>query len=131
MFWSAHYTIFCCYCYNKTIISFLLTIDGLKKILELWGLVTINNNIFTFVRSPSGYGGNFSWSQYLLQNSLSNNYFSQMNLSRYNKKYHRNIYFIGLGVEGDKNQSFNSLSILQKTVNLRSWIDYYTKNLIK
>ena len=37
-----------------------LTIDELKKILELCGLITINNNIVKFVRSPSGYGGNFS-----------------------------------------------------------------------
>ena len=78
-----------------------LTIDELKKILQLCGLITINNNIVKFVISPSGYGGNFSWPMFLLENSLSNNYFSQMNLSRYNKKYQRNIYFIGLGVEGD------------------------------
>ena len=36
-----------------------------------------------------------------LENSLSNHYFSQMNLSRYNKKYQINFYFIGFGVEGD------------------------------
>ena len=69
--------------------------------LELCGLITINNNIVKFVRSHSGYGGNFSWFIFFLDNSLSNNYFSQMNISRYNKKYQRNIYFIGLGVEGD------------------------------
>ena len=78
-----------------------LTIDELKSILELCGLVTINNNIVKFVKSTSGYGRNYSWSMFLLENSLSNNYFSQMNLSRYNKKHQRNIYFIGLGVEGD------------------------------
>ena len=38
---------------------------------------------------------------FLLENSLTNNYFSQMNLSRYNNKYQRNIYFIGLGAKGD------------------------------
>ena len=37
-----------------------LTIDELKYILELCGLITINNNIDNFVRSPSGYEGNFS-----------------------------------------------------------------------
>ena len=37
-----------------------LTIDELKQILELCGLITINNNIVKFIRIPSGYGGNFS-----------------------------------------------------------------------
>ena len=78
-----------------------LSIDELKSILELCGLITINNNIVKFVKSTSGYGGNYSWSMFLLDNSLTNNYFSRMNLSRYNKKYQRNIYFIGLGVEDD------------------------------
>ena len=85
-------------------LSYLLNwvIDELKKILELCGLITINNNIVKFVRSASGYGGKYSWSMFLLlENLLSNNYFSQMNLSIYNKKYQRNMYFIGLGVEGD------------------------------
>ena len=58
-----------------------LTINELKQILELCGLITINNNIVKFVRSPSSYGDNFSWPMFLLENSLSNNYFSQMNLS--------------------------------------------------
>ena len=78
-----------------------LTIDELKKILELCGLITINNNIVKLVRSPSGYGCSFSWHMFLLENLLSNNYVSQMNLLRYNKKYQRNIYAIGLDVEGD------------------------------
>ena len=82
-----------------------LSIDELRKMLELCGLFTINNNIVKFVRSPSGYGCNFSWPVFLLENSLSNNYFSQMNLSRYNKKYQRNIYFIGAGIEGDTNST--------------------------
>ena len=83
-------------------LSYLLnsTIYELKKMLELYGLITINNNIVKCVRSPSSYGGNFSWSMFLLKNSLSNNYFSQMNLIRYNKKYQRKFYFIGIGVEG-------------------------------
>ena len=66
-----------------------LTIDELKKILELCGLITINNNIVKFVRSTSGYGCKYSWSMFLLENSLSNNFVSQMNLSRCNKKYQR------------------------------------------
>ena len=53
-----------------------LTIDELKKILELCGLITINNNIVKFVKSTSGYGGNYSWSMFLLENSLTNNYFA-------------------------------------------------------
>ena len=78
-----------------------LTIDELKKILELCGLITINNTIVKFVKSTFSYGGNYSWSMFLLENSLTNNYFFRMNLLRYNKKYPRNIYFIGLGAEGD------------------------------
>ena len=78
-----------------------LTIDELKKILELCGIIAINNNIVKFVKSTSGYGGNYSWSMFLLENSLINDYFFQMNLSRYNKKYPRNNYFIGLESEGD------------------------------
>ena len=62
-----------------------LTIDELEKVLELYGLITINNNNVKCVRSPSGYGGKISWSMFLLDNSLTNNYFSRMNLSRYNK----------------------------------------------
>ena len=49
-----------------------LTIDELKKILDLCGLITIDNNIVKFVKSPSGYGCNFSWDMFLLENSLSN-----------------------------------------------------------
>ena len=67
----------------------------------MWTYIVINNNIVKFVRSPSGYGGNVSWHTLLLENSLSNNYFFQMNLSTCNKKYQRKVYFIGLGVEGD------------------------------
>ena len=78
-----------------------LTIDELKSILELCGIININNNIVKFVKSTSVYEGNYSWSMFLLENSLSNNYFSQMSLSRYNKKYQRNINCIDLGVEGD------------------------------
>ena len=37
-----------------------LTIDELKKILELCGLITINNNIVKFVKSTSGYEGNYN-----------------------------------------------------------------------
>ena len=79
-----------------------LTIDELEKVLELYGLITVNNNNVKCVRSPSGYGGKISWPMFLSENSFSNKYFSQMNISRYNKKYQRNFYIIGLGVEGDK-----------------------------
>ena len=69
-----------------------LTIDELKNILELCGLITINNNFVKFVRSPSGYGVKNSWSMFLLENSLSNNCFSQINLSRYNNKHIKDIF---------------------------------------
>ena len=69
------------------------------KILELCGLITIHNNIVKFLRSTSGYGCNFSWPMFILENSLSNNYFSQMNVARYNKNYQKNMYFIGLGFD--------------------------------
>ena len=39
--------------------SLNLTIDELKKISELCGLITINNNIVKFDINSSGYGGNF------------------------------------------------------------------------
>ena len=41
-----------------------LTIDELKKVLEICGLITINNNIVKFVRSPSSYRGKYSWSMF-------------------------------------------------------------------
>ena len=97
-----------------------LIIDELKKILELCGLITNNNNIVKFVRSPSSYGGNFSWPMFLLENSLSNNNFFRMNLSKYNKKYPRHIYFIGLGVEGDTKINPSTRFQYYKSVNLRS-----------
>ena len=103
-------------------ISYLLnlSIDELKSILELCGLVTINNNLVKFVKSTSGYGGNYSWSMFLLDNSLAQKYFSRMNLSRYNKKYQRYIYFIGLGVEGDIIINPSTQFQYKKNVNLLS-----------
>ena len=76
------------------ILSYLLnlTTDELKKILEFCGHITNNNNIVKFVRSPSGYGVKNSWPMFLLENSLSNNCFSQMNLSRYNNKDIKEIF---------------------------------------
>ena len=57
--------------------------------------------MWSYHYSTSGYGDNYNWSIFFLENSLTNNYFFRMNHSRYNKKYPRNIYFIGLGAEGD------------------------------
>ena len=57
----------------------LITVE-LKQILELCGLININNNIVKFMCSTSGNGGNYSWQIFLLKNSLLDNYFSQMNL---------------------------------------------------
>ena len=96
-----------------------LTIDELKKILELYGLITINNNIVKFVRSPSGYGCNFSWPMFLLKNTLSNNYFSQMNLSRYHRKYKRNFISLVLALKVIQ-KLILQLHFNIKNVNLRS-----------
>ena len=73
-----------------------LIIVKLKQILESCELISINNNIVKFVINISGYGGNYSWSMFLLKNSLSKNYFSKMSLVRY-----KNMYFISLGVHRD------------------------------
>ena len=67
-----------------------LTIVELKQILESYGLITINNDIVKFVSSTSGYGGKYSWHIFLLKNSLLENYFTQMNLTKY-KKHQKNI----------------------------------------
>ena len=67
-----------------------LTIVELKQILEFYELITINNNIVKFVCSTSKYGGKYSWQFFILNNSLSDNYFAQMNLSKY-KIYQTNI----------------------------------------
>ena len=62
-----------------------LKIDELKKNIRIMWFYHYNNNIVKFVKSTSGYGGNYNWSMFLLENSLTNNYFSRMNISRYNK----------------------------------------------
>ena len=81
----------CCLC------SLLnLTIVELKQILEFCGLITINNDIIKFVCSTSGYGSNDSWQIFLLKNSLIDNVFAQMNISKY-KIYQNNVCYIGLG----------------------------------
>ena len=38
---------------------------------------------------------------FLLKYSLSKNYFFKIFLARYKKKYQKNVYFIGLGVDRD------------------------------
>ena len=52
-----------------------LTLLELKQKLECCGLITINNDIVKFVCSTSGYGGKYNWEIFLLENSLSENYF--------------------------------------------------------
>ena len=97
-----HYDIMVFFYLNNKKKVLATLIYWIEKILELCGLITIDNNTVKFVKSNSGYGGNYSWSMFLLENLLTNNYFSRMNHWRYNKKYPRNIYFIGLGAEGDR-----------------------------
>ena len=59
--------------------SFLLslTIVQLKQILESCGLITIKDNNIKFVWDTSGHGGKYSWSVFLLENSLSDNFFTK------------------------------------------------------
>ena len=79
-------------------LSFLLNVAifELKKILEPCSLITIKDNNIKCVIDTSGHGGNYSWSIFLLENSLSTMYFAKMSFGRYNE-YQRNVYFIGLG----------------------------------
>ena len=80
----------CCLC------SLLgLTLVKLKQILECCGLITINNDIVKFVCSTSGYGRKYSWEIFLLENSISENYFAQMNLAKY-KMIQKKINILGL-----------------------------------
>ena len=83
----------CCLCSLSN-----LTLVELKQILEACGIITIINNIVKFVCSISGYGGKYSWQMFLLNNSLSDNYLAQMNLSKY-KIYQNNVWYIGLGYD--------------------------------
>ena len=73
-----------------------LTLLELKQILECCELITINNDIVKFVCSTSRYGGKYSWEIFLLENSLTDKYFVQMNLAKY-KKIQKNVWYIGLG----------------------------------
>ena len=89
---------------KKRIVAYLLldlAIVELKQILESCRHITINNNIVQFVLNTSGYGGTYSWSIFLLKNSMPKNYFSKMFIARYKKKYQNNMYFFGLGVDRD------------------------------
>ena len=54
-----------------------LTIDELKQILELCGLITIKDNKIKFVIDISSREGNYSWSIFRLKNSLLANYFTK------------------------------------------------------
>ena len=78
-------------------ISFLLnlTMVELKQILESCGFITIKDNRIKLVIDTSGRGGNYSWSMFLLENSLSSIYCTIIYVSRYNI-YQIDMYFIGL-----------------------------------
>ena len=75
---------------------------SIEKILESCGLITIKDDNIKFVIDTSGHGGNYSWSVFLLENSLSSNYFTKMSVSRYSI-YQRNMYFNGLSNARDTN----------------------------
>ena len=91
---------------EDTIPSFLLnlTIVQLKQILESCGIITIKDNNIKFVLDTSGHRGTYSWSMFLLENSLLDNYFTEISVSSYNV-YQKNVYFIGLG--NDRNTTIN------------------------
>ena len=82
-----------------------LSLVELKQILESCELITINNDIVKFVSSTSGYGGKYSWQIFLLNSSLLENYFAQMDLTKY-KKNQKNVCYISLG--NDRDSSINS-----------------------
>ena len=67
----------------------------LKQILESCGLITIKDNKIKLVIDTSVRGGNYSWSMFLLENSLSSIYCTIIYVSRYNI-YQIDMYFIGL-----------------------------------
>ena len=90
-------------------LSYLLNliIVQLKKILELCCLVIIKNNNIKFVIVMSVRGGTYSWSMFLLENSLSSNYFTKMSITKYNV-YQKNMYFISF--DNDRDTKSNSSS---------------------
>ena len=90
----------CCLC---SLLNLILV--ELKQILESCGLITINNDIVKFICSTSGYSGKYSWEIFLLENSLTDKYFVQMNLAKY-KKIQKNVWYIGLG--DDRSITINS-----------------------
>ena len=64
----------------------------------------MNNDIVKFVSSTSSYGGKYIWQIFLLKNSLLENYFAQMNLTKY-KKHQNKCWYIGLN--NDRDSSIN------------------------
>ena len=70
--------------------------DELTQILESCGLIAIKENNIKFVIDTSGHEGNYSWSMFRLEKSLTVNYFAEMFVARFNK-HQRNMYCIGLG----------------------------------
>ena len=71
-------------------------ISETKQILESSGLINIKDNNIKFVIDTSGPEGNYSWSMFRLEKSLTVNYFAEMFVARFNK-HQRNMYCIGLG----------------------------------
>ena len=69
------------YLKKKKILAYLFQ---LKQILESFGLITIKDNNTKFVIDTSGHGGNYRWSIFILENSLSCTSFTKMFVSMYN-----------------------------------------------
>ena len=89
----------------------------MNQILESCGLITINNDIVKFVSSTSGYGGKYSWHIFLLKNSLLENYFTQMNLTKY-KNHQKNVWYIGLGHDRDSLINLSTQFKFKKTTQI-------------
>ena len=53
-----------------------------------------------FVIDTFSHGGNYSWLIFLLENSLSSNYFIKTSVSRYNI-YQNTVFLIGIGNDRD------------------------------
>ena len=84
-----------------------LTIVQSKKNLVSCGLITIKDNNIKFFLDTSDHGGKCSWSMFLLENSLPDNYLIKMPVNRYNV-YQKNMNFIGLGNNRDTTINLSS-----------------------
>ena len=63
--------------------------------------------------NKSDHGGSYSWSMFIIENDLENNYFDRYDISQFNY-YRKIIYFIGIGTS--RENIINSSSSLSSTV---------------